>query len=949
MIKFSCDRTHLAEALTRVIATVSRKVYTVPTDSGEEKKKAKNQSSKDFKTEIRSNPNVISCDVNELAGLISKGHIISGMINDPESKENTTTDKDGKKHLDSSKAFVKQTLYLLDFDNKTDPPRPEFQTADGVKEYINSTISERIKQTVNAVSIISESVSSTEQLRKWHVVLTLETPIDDFNRAKAIYTYIVNDIFKETADQSCNNPDRIALGSSPQQITNAYDGYLTDSVIESIENLITQKEEKRKAEMKARAEAASARITTTGTEGTEMTADRLAPIIINSPCNFESYDKWLSAAAALYHVAGIPSDTIAAWSATYDGTIQNPAQWENMNRDGTITIATLKWAAKELDPTAFDKYKNELNETSRAFRAQHQSYFLKKPFESVCDPIPAEESSTTPAEDSSTEITAPIIDNLEKTAYSKGKEIYNYIGHFLDYTTGKIDEIGLTDYCGALEERAAELSCKTIYKNRMNAHIKALNEAAKSIEEEHTAARLNKLREELPEWVIPTPNGINKIDEIKFTDSFVNKYGEIKCINGRFYNIEGELTRSQIENRIHNQIKSYITQSVAFRTRTLCDCLAIKCYSEPIQPDPNKIHVKNGTLTYTTTMKTDSDGNEYTVRGFDFSPDKEFCLCRMDVEYLETIRRPDKWLEFLNDLLDPTDQKTLQEYIGYCLIPTTAAQKSLFIIGQGGEGKSVIGVIMNEIFGTGMTTGSVNKLDNGSGSRFALASLVNRLAMLDDDINLSALENTATFKQIVTARIPLEVEQKGIQSYQAHLYSRIIAFGNGALSSLYDNSDGFWRRQIILSALPKDPDRVDNPNIIDELLEEKDLIFNWALRGLERLMKNNFNFTISEQTRQNIEDQKRESDSILEFMESDAIVVDGDYSRCIECSKLYEIYTKWCYDNLKVVRSDQSFCKWLAARAQTYHLVSVGHVPRPDGTRGSRGYRGIGEMNVIPT
>ena len=943
MMKFVCDKSHLAEALTRISATVSRNAYTVPTDSEEEKKKAKNQSAKEVKSEISSKPNVISCDVNELAEYIGKGHCLCGMINKPQSEENTYTDKDGRKHLVSSKAFVKQTLYLLDFDNKTDPPRPEFQTADGVKEYINSTISERIKQTVNAVSIISESVSSTEQLRKWHVILTLETPIDDFDRARAIYAYIVGDIFKETADQSCKNPDRLAFGCTPEQITNAYDGYLTDSVIESIECLITQKEEKRKAEMEARAEAA--RIAPGKTEGSKLTADRLASIIISSPCCFETYDKWLSTAAALYHVAGIPSDTIAAWSATYDGTPQNPAQWENMNRNGTITIATLIMAAKLLNPTAFDSYIDEILK-AKGLKPNHTSYFLEKHFESECDPAPADEiqSETPPAEDSSTEPPTPVIDNLEKADYSKGKEIYDYIGHFLDYTTGKIDEIGLTDYCGALEERAAELSCKTIYKNRMNAHIKALNEAAKSIEEEHTAARLNKLREELPEWVIPTPNGINKIDEIKFTDSFVKKYGEIKCINGRFYNIEGELTRSQIENRIQNQIKSYITQGVAFRTRTLCDCLAIECYSEPIQPEHNKIHVKNGTLTYTTTMKTDSDGKEYTVRGFEFSPDKEFCLCRMNVEYSDTVRRPDKWLEFLNDLLDPTDQQTLQEYIGYCLIPTTAAQKSLFIIGQGGEGKSVIGVIMNEIFGTGMTTGSVNKLDNGSGSRFALTSLVNRLVMLDDDINLSALENTATFKQIVTARIPLEVEQKGLPSYQVLLYSRIIAFGNGALSSLYDNSDGFWRRQIILSALPKAPDRVDNPNIIADLLEEKDLIFNWALRGLERLMKNNFNFTISEQTRQNIEDQKRESNSIIPFMESGTVTIGKDY--CIHSNDLYNIYSKWCEENVLYAKTANTFVKYLKENSNKYGIKFDYNVTIK-GRRG-RGFKGLGYISPVP-
>ena len=44
------------------------------------------------------------------------------------------------------------------------------------------------------------------------------------------------------------------------------------------------------------------------------------------------------------------------------------------------------------------------------------------------------------------------------------------------------------------------------------------------------------------------------------------------------------------------------------------------------------------------------------------------------------------------------DITTLQEFMGYCLIPSTKAQAMMFIIGNGGEGKSRIGIIMKEIF-----------------------------------------------------------------------------------------------------------------------------------------------------------------------------------------------------------------------------------------------------------
>lgn len=982
MIKFVCDKSELAAALEHIAVTVSRKAYTVPTDSEEKKQAAKRKNGAEIQNELKTAPNIVEFDVNALAESMGTGHCVRGIIHHPMNADNSYTDKNGEEHLNTSKAFIKQTVYLLDFDNKTDPPRPELQTADGVREFINKTIAEHIGQPVNAVSVVSESVSSSAELRKWHAALVLETPIEDFKRAKRIITYIVNDIFGGVADSACTDPARLIFGGTPEQTTQAYNGYLTNETISALESIINRKVEERKAKAKAQAAKAAKAVERAARNGidTEMKPDRLAGIILCATCDFgggkDGYNKWLSAATALYHLAHIPSEVIETWSEGYDGTYQNPAQWENMNRDNTFTDGTLRWAAKLLNPTAFNRYKDELNAQLKALKPNHSSYFLKKKAKEAAEAVepadttielaaeqsdgtqepaavptdtPAELTAEDPAEaaDDQSEEPAPVIEDLEKIDFIKGKAIYDYIGHFLDDTTGELDEIGLTDYCGELEARAEELKCKGTYKNRMNARVKDLEKTAKIINEQHTAARLDKLREELPVWVIPTQNGVNKIDEIAFTDSFVEKHGEIRCINGTFYDVNGELPRNQLENMIHGLISPYITQGVAFRTRALCDCLALKCYSEPIQPDTDKIHVKNGTLTYTTTTKTDSDGNEYTVSGFEFSPNKEFCLCRMNVEYKDTIRRPDKWKAYLDDLLEPTDQQTLQEFMGYCLLPTTAAQKALFIIGNGEEGKSVIGIVMQDMFGSGMVTGSVTKLDNGSGSRFALAALVNRLVMCDDDIKLSALEDTATFKQIVTARIPLEVEQKGIASYQALLFSRIIAFGNGALSSLYDNSDGFWRRQLILSVKPKDPNRKDNKNLGTELSAEKDLIFNWALHGLERLMKNNFEFTMSDRTKQNLEDQKRESNSIIPFMESGAVVVDGDRSRCITSADLYDVYNGWCDDNALYAKTRNTFIKYLKDNAKKYNIEFDYNIPKINGGR-ARGFIGIGDMSPIP-
>ena len=158
------------------------------------------------------------------------------------------------------------------------------------------------------------------------------------------------------------------------------------------------------------------------------------------------------------------------------------------------------------------------------------------------------------------------------------------------------------------------------------------------------------------------------------------------------------------------------------------------------------IHVANGTLF--------TDGR--------FTPAKAYCNNRLTVSYRSDAPPPKKWLCFLTELLYPEDIPTLQEYLGYCLLPTTRGQKMLMLIGKGGEGKSRIGLVMRSIFGDSMNTTSIQKVEN---NRFSRADLESKLLMVDDDMDMSALPKTNYIKSIVTSECKMDMERKGVQSY----------------------------------------------------------------------------------------------------------------------------------------------------------------------------------------
>lgn len=235
-----------------------------------------------------------------------------------------------------------------------------------------------------------------------------------------------------------------------------------------------------------------------------------------------------------------------------------------------------------------------------------------------------------------------------------------------------------------------------------------------------------------------------------------------------------------------------------------------------------------------------------------------------------------------------------------------------------------------------MATGNIAKIE---ASRFARADLEHELVMLDDDMKLEALPQTNHIKAIVTAELPMDLERKGQQSYQGDLYVRFLGFGNGSLKALYDRSEGFFRRQIILTTKPKDINREDDPFIAEKMCTEAEGIFLWCLEGLHRLIANNYHFTVSERTRENMAEAVSDGNNAVDFMRSEGYIrlkADAEASS----REIYAVYKLWCDDNALNPLSQRSFCLYLAENQDTYNIEQTNKIYLPGGRR-VRGFIGI--------
>ena len=423
-----------------------------------------------------------------------------------------------------------------------------------------------------------------------------------------------------------------------------------------------------------------------------------------------------------------------------------------------------------------------------------------------------------------------------------------------------------------------------------------------------------------PEWAL----GGGQISEVNFCREYIHN-NILLSRDGVFYTEEGRLFDERpLREAIFDAIAPYVTSGLHKKVNCVLEVMRLMARSD--DPDDlctrlDVIHTANGTYSL-------SDGS--------FMEQKVCCRHRLPVRYDPQAPRPRRWISFLEELLEPEDIPTLQEFMGYCLIPTNIGQKMLILIGRGGEGKSRIGVVMKNLLGSSMNAGSLNKIET---NRFARADLEHLLLHLDDDLKMEALTQTNHIKSIITAELPMDLEKKGVQSYQGILNVRFMAFGNETLQALHDRSYGFFRRQIILSAKPRPEDRVDDPYLSAHLKKETEGIFLWCLEGLERLICNDFRFTVSDGARKNLHNAMVEGNNLESFMASEGYFRLEPEAK-ITSRNLYKVYEDWCEDNLLHPLSQRTFWSFLSQNAARFGISQSNHIPTANG-KAVRGFHGI--------
>ncbi len=418
--------------------------------------------------------------------------------------------------------------------------------------------------------------------------------------------------------------------------------------------------------------------------------------------------------------------------------------------------------------------------------------------------------------------------------------------------TGKIDADAM--------QAEFEMLTKPNVKVKVLAHSEILNAILETLDEIdfHHVAGLEP-GDILPQkhlLVMCVNELLCKVKEQNF--DLARKDDFIFAFNGAFWK---ELDRETIKDflgRVAKKLSVHALEAQHYKFKNeLYNQFLSAAHFEPIQPrsDVVLINSQNGTFE----ISKDSQ----TLREFRA---KDFLTYQLPFEIDQAATCP-MFHKYLNEVLPEKElQNIVAEFFGYVFIKGLKMEKAMFLYGSGANGKSVFFDIMNAMLG------------KENISNFSLSNLLeehNRALiaykLLNYGSEINATRTRDEFKNLVSTE-PIQARLKYGNSFTMENYAK-LAFNCNELPKDFDHSNAYFRRLLIIPFRVTIPENKQDKTLANKIIaQELAGVFNWIIDGLKRLLKTE-KFTESDILKQTLESYKRESDSVVCFVEEQPEIV----------------------------------------------------------------------------
>lgn len=253
---------------------------------------------------------------------------------------------------------------------------------------------------------------------------------------------------------------------------------------------------------------------------------------------------------------------------------------------------------------------------------------------------------------------------------------------------------------------------------------------------------------------------------------------------------------------------------------------------------------------------------------------------------------------------DTNKIKLLQEICGYAFSNYSNAKKFFVFIGKPHTGKSTLLDILKEIIGSEYTSAiPLHKL----GDRFMTANLFEAKLNISGELNEGELKGLNTIKSL-TGNDDLIAERKGKDPFVFKNRSKLIFAGNHMpLLKRLDSTSAFFDRIIFVMFNNSIPEDQRDLNLKEKMLKEKDYIVSWAIKGLRRLISNNFIFTSCDESLEFKNQYIQDVNTAFSFIETCCDINSHNKDFRVHKKDLYGAYSKYCASNCLIALNKTEF------------------------------------------
>lgn len=370
-----------------------------------------------------------------------------------------------------------------------------------------------------------------------------------------------------------------------------------------------------------------------------------------------------------------------------------------------------------------------------------------------------------------------------------------------------------------------------------------------------------------------------------------DKESEIYYYENGIYKIDGEQRIRDIAQRV---LGDKANRNNIAEVLSAVKNLGVRVKRNKLNKYPNLINLKTNIYNIET--------KETIPHSMDY-----YFTTQLDIIYNKEAVCP-KCLKFFSEVHKPEDIPIIQELFGYCLYQNYDYHYMYFFLGSGRNGKGTELRLLIAFLGEENIVGDSPQAL--SEETFAPAHLFGKLADICGDIGSEPIKNSEILKKMTGGDL-ISAQRKFQHSFNFFNFAKPI-WSSNTPPEIIDRSDGMWDRMIHITfpnkfakggvgTDPKLDSKLQTPEELSGLL-------NWAIVGLERLIKNE-KMSYSLTTDENMRQYDRKASPVLAFAQD-----------CLETSddELFEFKTtvrtqhqKYCVKYSLTCCNEETFTKQL--------------------------------------